>query len=337
MNFAKKTTCVGLLTLAGMLAVCGNRLAAQDAPKDEKSKDTAAADNRLFTFKSGFEKGQSLRYHTQQSLILKFPGSKDQGALGLTSGINATLRYLVREAKQGGEASVAYLFDEGRLMDAENAIKILPKEADDTPRVATMNGLFHVLKMKDESKPKTKANKDTLPDMSGADAGLFLQLHCVPLPEKAVKVGDSWSVNYPRVNAKDKGDSDKSNKPSDKKPDDKTKEPDEPKGTVTLIGVEKFDGQEYLKVRHIQTLPFEAYTDAKGAMVADKKQSKGLVVSQMTYTQIAYLFPTSGLLLRAEGKVEGLVKFEGAVATLAPSDTMVFEGEFITGRMKDRE
>jgi hypothetical protein len=329
MNFAKKTTRVGLLALAGMLAVCGNRLSAQDTPKDEKPKE-AAADNRLFTFKSGFEKGQSLRYHTQQSMLLKFPGSKEQGALGLTSGINATLRYLVREAKPGGEASVAYLFEEGRLMDAENAIKILPKEADDTPRVATMSSLLHILKMKDESKSKTKDGKDPLPDISGNDAGLFLQIHFVPLPEKSVKIGDSWSVNYPRVNAKEKEES-KLEKPDEKKPDDKAK------GTVTLIGVEKFDGQEYLKVKHTLTLPFEAYTDAKGAMVAEKKQSKGRVVSQMTYTQIAYLFSTSGLLLRAEGKVEGLIKFEGAVAKLVPSDTMVFEGEFITGRMKDKE
>ena len=333
MNFATKTTRVSLLTLAGMLAVSGNRLAAQDAPRDEKPKETVA-DNRLFTFKSGFEKGQSLRYHTQQSMILKFPGSKDQGALGLTSGINATLRYLVRDAKPGGEASVAYLFDEGRLMDAENAIKVLSKEADDTPRVATMSSLFHILKMKDESKPKTKDDKNALPDMSGNDAGLFLQIHFIPLPEKAVKVGDSWSVNYPRVNAKDDSNPEKL---SDKKPDGKAKEPNEPKGVVTLLGVEKFDGQEFIKVKHTLTLPFEAYTDARGAMVAEKKQSKGRVVSQMTYTQIAYLFATSGLLLRAEGKVEGQIKFEGAVATLVPSDTMVFEGEFITGRMKDKE
>ncbi|GEM_PF-6049362 len=332
MNFSGKQTLLGMLALTGMLATGGNRLAAQDAPKDEKPKETTA-DNRLFTFKSGFEKGQSLRYHTQQSLILKFPGSKEQGALGLTSGINATLRYLVREAKPGGETLVAYLFEEGRLMDAENAIKILPKEADDTPRVATMDSLLHILKMKDESKPKTK---DALPDISGNDVGLFLQLHFVPLPEKAVKVGDSWSVNYPRVNAKD-ASSTSEKKSGDKKPDDKAKQPDEPKGTVTLLGVEKFDGQEYLKVRHTLTLPFEAYTDSKGAMVTEKKRSSGRVVSQMTYTQIAYLFPTSGFLLRAEGKVEGQIKFEGAVAKLVPSDTMVFEGEFITGRMKDKE
>lgn len=329
MNFAKKTTRVGLLTLAGMLAVSGNRLAAQDAPKDENPKETAA-DNRLFTFKSGFEKGQSLRYHTQQSLILKFPGSKEQGALGLTSGINATLRYLVREAKQDGEASVAYLFEEGRLMDAENAIKVLPKEAEDTPRVATMSNLLHILKMKDESKPNTKNDKDVLPDISGTDAGLFLQLHFVPLPEKAIKIGDSWSVTYPRVNANDNNNSSKPEKQDDKKPD-------EPTGKVTLIGVEKFDGQEFLKVRHTLTLPFEAYTDSKGAMVAEKKRSSGRVVSRMSYTQVAYLFPVSGLLLRAEGKVEGQIKFEGAVAKLVPSDTMIFEGEFITGRMKDKE
>ena len=101
--------------------------------------------------------------------------------------------------------------------------------------------------------------------------------------------------------------------------------------------METLKGQEFLRVKHVLTLPFEAYTDAQGKMLPDKKRSGNKVTSQMTYTQIAYLVPTSGLLIRAEGKVEGQIKFEGAVAKLLPADTMVFEGEFITERLKDKE
>ena len=321
-----------ILPFIGLAAVCAGSLYAQDKPKDEKPKE-AATEARSFTFKSGFETGQSLRYHTDQSLIMRFPGNKEEPTRGLTGGINATLRYLVREAKPDGEAQVAYLFEETKVTDNERSIRILPKEPDDTPRVVTMNNLLHILKMKDESKPKGKAE---IPGMSADDAGQFLQIHFIPLPSKTVKIGDSWTVNYPRVNGKEVSEKSEK-KPDSKKADDKNKEPEEPKAEITLLGTEMREGREFLRVKHVLTIPFEAYTDAEGRMLPDKKKSGNKMTYQMIYTQIASILPTTGLLIRAEGKVEGQIKFEGSIAKQLPGDTMTIEGEFITGRMKDKE
>jgi hypothetical protein len=319
------------------LLLSSSSAVAQDTKKEETKQETPAADpNRLFLLKGNWQKGQSLRFHTQQSLMLKIPGSKDDVARGVNSGVNVTMRYLVRDAKPEGEAQVAYLYEEGR-MQVDNAIKILPKDPDDMPRVAMLNALGRILSIKDESKLKDKSA--AMETLDGTDASLFLQLHLIPLPDRAVKIGESWTVRYPRVNAKpdeDKTakDSKSEKKPDNAKPDDKDDK--EPKGEVTLIGVEKFDGQELLKVRHVLSLPFEAYTDAQGRMVPDKKRSAGRLVSRMICTQLAYLLPVNGILIRSEGKIEGEIKVEGALAKQLGSDTMVFGGEFVTGRLADK-
>lgn len=289
-----------------------------------QAQDAVPADARTYTLTPRFEKGTVYRYQTQQSLDMKF--KTGETTVGFSSGIDATLRYKVRDVKGDGVATLTALYDGGKLMDVSNDVKIQPKEPDDYPRTATLDRLGKLLSLRDTGKSGRKDGQ--LNDLFG-DTNMLVPLHFLPMPERGVKVGGTWTATLPLLNAKE----DKKN--TEKADSAAAEDKNAMRATLTLLGTDKIGNQETLKVKHVLTVPFEAGTDAEGKPVADTKRAAGKVTAQLIYTQVAHVMPETGQVLRAEGQIVGEVKFEGALIKLVPSDTMKITGELITVHLTD--
>lgn len=286
-------------------------------------EEAKPADAATYQITPRFIKGQTLRYQTQQSLTMKFQSGNT--AVGVNSGVDAIVRYKVQETRGDGTTGLSVHFDGGKLMDVESQVQLLPKEPDNYPRTVTLNKVGKLLALKDTGK---SGRKDGQLEGFFSDVNLLVQLQFLPMPERAVKVGDTWSVTSPLPDAK----------PDEKKNDEKAESgiadnTRAVRATLTLLGTDKIGNQETLKIKHSLTIPFEAYTDITGKPVSDPNRADGKLQAVLTYIQVAHVAPDTGQILRSEGKIEGGIKFEGALAKQVPSDTMIIGGEFLTVRL----
>lgn len=292
-------------------------------PAQTAQNPPAAADSKTYTLSTKLEKGQTYRFQTQQSLTMKF--KVDKTSYGFNSGMDATLRYKVQEVKSDGNATLTVLFDGGKLISVDNQVKMQEKERDDYPRTAMIDRSNRVLSVLD----KGRANRKEGQLEFFSDVNLMVPLHFLPMPGHALKVGDTWKTSDPLPNAKkEKRETDK---PEVGNADDKNLIRSE----LTFLGTDKIGNRETLKVKHIVTIPIEAFTDKEGKAVPDSKRAEGRLVGQLAYGQFVQLDPLTGQILRTEGQIQGEIKFEGVLAKLMPSDTMTIEGEFLTLRLEE--
>jgi hypothetical protein len=293
----------------------------------------APTDSRTFQMTPRFTKGQAFRYQTQQSLTMKF--KQGETTRGFTAGVDTTLRYKVQETRDS-TTGLSALFDGGKLVKVDGDVQLIPKEQDNYPRVMSLDKLGKMLSLKDSGK---SARKDTQLDAFFSDVNLLVQLHFLPMPDHAVKIGDSWSATSPLPGAKPGDRKDAEKKDGDKPEGVNLDDKNSVKATLTLLGTDKIGNQETLKVKHSLIIPYEALTDAEGKPVTDPKRAAGKIQTMLIYIQVAHITPDTGLVLRSEGHIEGGIKFEGAMAKLmkeqALTDTMLIGGEFLTMRLSD--
>ncbi|HZO88709.1 MAG TPA: hypothetical protein VFB38_10260 [Chthonomonadaceae bacterium] len=313
----------------GMLALaCAAALPAARAQQTAPSPQSPAADNRTFTLASHFEKGQISRYQTQGAMTLSFNQNPEGGGLnsGLTTGFDITFRYKVLETQPNGSTLLSIISEGGKQMNPPDPPISLPKEPDNYPRTATLDRQDKVLELKD---PPRAAAGGALEGLFGQQSNILIQLHFLPLPEKPIKVGDTWSVRYSRAGARQEQAHNAS-----------TSENADAPGTVqerlTLLGTEKVGDQETLKIKQEITLPFEGLMDAEGKPTTDAKKAAGHVTAHIEFTQMVNALPTDGQVLRSQGDIGGWVKFEGEVAKQLPNDTVHLGGKLSAVRLPDK-
>jgi hypothetical protein len=291
---------------------------------------TPAADSRAFTLTPHFEKGQVSRYKTLNSMNLAFTTPEGKGAsIGQSMGIEITLRYRVQEIRPDGTVVLSVLSDGGKLVNPPDEPTTLPKETDKAQRTALLDKQGHILSLKS---PGSASNTGPLGGLFDQMVNLFIQLHFLPLPEKPVKVGESWTARSPLPNARPLP---KSASETDKAAGDTANAPTFIQSRLTLLGTEKVGDQETLQIKQEMTVPFEALADAQGKATTDPKKSASRVSAQITFTQTVNALPTDGQVLRTQGEIGGWIKLEGEVVKQAPSDTLKITGNLAAARQAD--
>lgn len=303
----------------GLIMATAGLPAAQDAPQEP---ETPATENRAFTLAPQLARGQVYRYQTRQSITMQF--RVDKTAYGFNSGLDVTLRYRVQEVRPDGAVILATLFDGGQLIDVQSQVRVQEKERDNYPRATTLDKFLRVLSVQDRGRTR---RKDGQMDWF-SDVNLLVPLHFLPLPDKPVRAGDSWNVADPVPAA---GGEKRQERESGKRPG----EGSDARATLTLLGTDRLGNQETLKIKHLLTIPIEAWTDREGRAITDPKKAEGKLFGQLSYGQIAHVEPQTGLILRSEGQIQGNIRFEGVLAKMMPSEVMTIEGEFLTVRLEE--
>ena len=140
-----------------------------------------------------FDKGQTRRYGAQSSMTLRFAGQN-----GVTSNFVSTttmaiaLRYKVRDTKPDGTATLNVISEGGRLLDATGAFQNVAREPENVARTLTLDRQSHIIAFKDQTNRKGSASPDALFSQSN----LLVPLQILPLPDKPVRVGETWSATY---------------------------------------------------------------------------------------------------------------------------------------------
>jgi hypothetical protein len=304
---------LGLLTL--LLASAGALVGARQTPAPP------AADSRAFTLSSHFEKGQTWRYQTTGTMTLDFK-SEDAAKVspGFSLGMEISVRYTVLQTQPNGTAVLSVLTEGGRLVNPPDPAITLPKDPDNYPRTATLDKQARILALKDPS----IRNAGPLSGLFGQPSDLFVPLHFLPLPEKAIRVGDSWSVRYPSPNTPPAAKSDRAG--SAQNPTE-AGDPNAIQSRMTLLGTQMLNGQETLQIKQELTIPFTALIDAAGKATTDPKKSTGRVETRLTFTQTVNALPADGQVLRSQGEIGGWIRFVGDIVKTLPSDTMQIAGK----------
>jgi hypothetical protein len=254
---------------------------AQDTP-------SAPPDNRAFVMTSQFTRGQVSRYQTQTALSLRFE-AKDANRVtwGPSGTMNVLMRYLVKEVKPDGTAQVAVLADGGTLVDATNQALEIPKEPDNYPRIATLDKSGRLIAFKDTGK---KLGQTGPFDGLFNQSNLLVNIHFLPMPEKPVKIGETWTARYALPGVKPVAES---ANPTKSVPDE-ANDLGAVRVKVTLLGAEKIGTVETLKLQQMVSIPFEAMTDREGKPTSDAQKAAGSIQARMIFTLTAHALPASG-------------------------------------------
>ena len=140
-----------------------------------------------------FDKGQTRRYGAQSSMTLRFPGQNGAASNFVsTTTMGVALRYKVRDTKPDGTSLLSVVSEGGRILDATGAFQNVPREPENTARFLTLDRQSRIIAFKDQTKSKTSGGVDALFNQSN----LLVPLQILPLPDKSVRVGESWSATY---------------------------------------------------------------------------------------------------------------------------------------------
>ena len=266
---------------------------------------------------AAFDKGQTKRYATQSSMTLRIPGPNG-GASSFSSSMSMSLvlRYKVRETKPEGTTQVTVTSEGGRMLDAGSAFHDIPGEAESAARLLTLDRQSHITAFKDQTAKSKAGGLDALFTQSN----LLVPLHILPLPEKSVRVGESWTARYASPGKALNGET--------------SGEAEDVSATLTLLGSQRIGDVNTIKIKQVLTVPYVAYTDAQGKP-SGAHGAQGRMAMQMTFTQLLNALPESGLLVRSEGMITGTIKFGGALLRQLPGDTMTISGQLVAVRVED--
>lgn len=328
----------GILGLA-LLSVCGgairvaraqNQSTAQAAPtspgqppQDGGGPATLKRGELLtegvtFSPKSGFEKGQQLRYAAQLILVLRIPGrTADRSDFVFSPTMDTVLRYGVRESKPGSQSILSVLSEGGRFANPQGGFDRLAREPESASRTLTLDALSRLIAFKEPPGKKANSSLDSLFN----DANLIIPLQILPLPDKPIRVGESWIAQY-AVPGKSGGNEGEQGTNTSVK------------ATLTLLGTEKLGDVPTTKLKQVLTVPFTSYTDGQGKPTSTRG-AKGKMQMTLTFTQIVNALPETGLLVRSEGTVKGEIRFEGALLAQLPGNLMTISGNLIVLRVDD--
>ena len=284
-----------------------------------------------------FAKGQDRRYGAQSSLTFRFPGQNGApSSFASTTTMTLTLRFRARETRSDGSVVVQALSEGGRLLDATGAFQTIVREPETIARALTLDRLDRIIAFKDPTARRSGAAGSGL-DALFNQSNLLIPLDFLPLPDKTVRVGESWSARYAMPGKTGQGN--EANAPVT--PTDPAASPEanaplseDMTATLTLLGREKIGDTDTIKIKQVLTVPYVAYTDAQGKP-GDARNAKGRIVMRLTFTQMVNALPESGLMVRSEGIVTGTVQFAGALLAQLPGDTMTVGGQMLAVRLDD--
>lgn len=307
-----------------MMAHSANGQASADPAKPNGDAGAAAnipliTDGVVFAPKMGFAKGQTRRYATQASMTLRMAG---KGATAsdrtFSPTMNLVLQYRIRETKPEGPTQVGVLSEGGQFSNAQGGFDRLPREPETAARLLTLDRQSRIIGFKEPSGHKTSNALDGL----FADANLVVPLQILPLPDRPIHVGESWTALYAAP-----GKSLTASAASDGTEADV-------KATLTLLGIEKIGEVPTIKLRQVLTVPFVTYTDSQGRPTV-ARSAKGRMRMLLTFTQMLNALPENGLLVRSDGSMTGEIHFEGMLLAQTPSELMTIDGKFIVVRLED--
>lgn len=285
-----------------------------------------------------FDKGQERRYGAQSSLTFRFPGQNGgPSAFASTSSMTLTLHFRARETRPDGSVLVQALFEGGRILDATGAFQNIAREPENTLRLLTLDRQDRLVAFKDAASKRGGAQGGGL-DALFNQSNLLIPLAFLPLPDKTVSVGESWTARYATPGSPDTRPrtKDRAGNAADNTFNGASNEAQEEDvtATLTLLGREKIGATDTIKIKQILTVSYMAYTDAQGKP-ADARSAKGRIVMRLTFTQLVNALPESGLMVRSQGLVTGTVQFAGALLAQLPGDTMMVSGQLLTLRLED--
>ena len=314
---------------------------AQAAPPGERTPAAAATplvtQGVTFAPTMQFAKGQDRRYGAQSSLTFRFPGPNGAPAsFASTTTMTLTLRFHARDTRPDGSVVVQALSEGGRLLDATGAFQNIAREPENTARSLTLDRLDRIVAFKDPAAKRGSAagGLDALFNQSN----LLIPLDFLPLPDKTVRVGESWTARYATPGKSGQGG--EAAAPSDPTVEPTVNAPanqpvsDDVTATLTLLGREKIGDTDTIKIKQVLNVPYVAYTDAQGKPV-EARNAKGRIIMRLTFTQMVNALPESGLMVRSQGVITGTVQFAGVVLAQLPGDTMTVSGQMIAVRLDD--
>ena len=285
-----------------------------------------------------FDKGQERRYGAQSSLTFRFPGRNGgPSTFASTSSMTLTLHFRARETRPDGSVIVQALFEGGRILDATGAFQNIARDPENTPRLLTLDRQDRLIAFKDAASKRPTAQGGGL-DALFNQSNLLIPLAFLPLPDKTVNVGESWTARYatpssadtrPRTKARSSGALDNASEDASNGASD-----EDVTATLTLLGREKIGATDTIKIKQVLTVPYTAYTDAQGKPT-DARSAKGRIAMRLTFTQLENALPESGLMVRSQGQITGTVQFAGALLAQLPGDTMTVSGRLLTLRLED--
>ena len=309
----------------------GQRLEKPAAPPEAK----LITDRVTFAPVISFEKGQSRRYGTQSSMVLRFFGQNDnQSNSASSTSMNVTLRYKVRDTKPDGSAQVSVVSEGGRMLDATGAFQTLVKEQETAARTLSLDRQSHIVAFKDQTLHKASGGLDALFNQSN----LLVPLQILPLPDKTIHVGESWTALYAApgksLSANEISAISKENAKGNLKESSEDDVNSDVKATLTLLGIEKIGDVDTIKIRQVLTVTYITYTDAQGKST-DARNAKGRMRMLLTFTQLVNALPQNGLMVRSIGSLVGNVVFEGTLAGQVPGSKMTISGKIVAVRLED--
>lgn len=289
------------------------------------------AASRTFTVSLKLTRGETVRYQTLTRMTLAFAGGDSSGSsYSAATGLESTLRYRVLETRKDGTFVVSVLSEGGKMIDATSETRPLPRDPDSLHRTAVLDRQSRLLNLQDPSRQHDKAGAY---DALFSQTNLLVPLHCIPLPEGAVRIGTRWTVKYPTQSGKPGSltAAPGAGKPVPGQTDDSTAMT----ATLTLLGIEKVGENEMLKIRQELTVPYETGIDSEGQPTGDSRKITGHVVMRMTLQQTAIVRPDDGQLLRSEGEIAGTIRFDGPFAKQLPGATMRLGGKLSVARLAE--
>ncbi len=285
-----------------------------------------------------FDKGQERRYGAQSSLTFRFPGQNGgPSTFSSTSTMTLTLHFRARETRPDGSVIVQALFEGGRILDATGAFQNIPRDPENTPRLLTLDRQDRLTAFKDSTFKRGGAQGGGL-DALFNQSNLLIPLAFLPLPDKSISVGESWTARYATPGSPDTRSKlkERAGNAADSTLNGATNEASEEDvtATLTLLGREKIGATDTIKIKQVLTVPYTSYTDAQGKP-ADARSAKGRITMRLTFTQFVNALPESGLMVRSQGLITGTVQFAGALLAQLPGDTMTVSGQLLTLRLED--
>lgn len=181
-----------------------------DKKVDEKKDDTAYSLKRVYT------KGDKSRYKTTMTV------KSDKSELSGGAAISVVLLEKVTKVDNEGGVTLAMEFEEANAKLGDNELDM----SSMMPKITrTLDAKGNTLKIDSEG------GSGPLSGTDNNQTAMFINTQANYLPEKAIKVGDTWEYEF---NAP--GSDSKSNTPK-------------AKGKATLIGKEMFKGIETLRIK----------------------------------------------------------------------------------------
>jgi len=223
--------------------------------------------------------GDLLRYRMQMDMKMDLKSEKGELPIPtpVEGGMSGTMRLKTVGIKPDGAAVVVVEIREGALTAMGNTIPF----PEMPPVTLEMDRLGKVLKVRDAGKIPGGTMFSQWMNFSQ------MPIQGVVLPDRPVRIGDSWETEIPFPI-------------SDQKV----------RVVTTLIGLETVGGQETLKIKQVMTVPVDMKLDQTGQPTKDTSRTMTTMTGEVSINSIANVLERNARLVKLVGDADARLAVE---------------------------